>query len=116
MNPDSRRESEQTEHRRIQILADEAMALAKELDLDRDPSVHISRALRGIPEGRERDRLFGQIRAELKRRGFKTPQEQRREDDMILREARDQIMLEDAYRHQARIDPHEREDDEEEAA
>lgn len=112
MSADSRHESERGDRRRIQILADEAIALAKELDLDRYPNLHVSRALHGIPEGRERNRLFGQISAELKRRGFKTPQEQRREDDRILREARDQIMLEDAYKHEARIDPREREDDE----
>ncbi|MBI4435284.1 hypothetical protein HY630_01300 [Candidatus Uhrbacteria bacterium] len=103
---------EPREPQQIKRLADEAEALARDLDLDRNPSLHVSRALQGIPEGRERNRLFGLIQAELKRRGFKSPQQQRREDERDLREAREQLMLEDAYRHQARIDPRERDDDE----
>lgn len=112
MDFDSRREFENTERRRIQILADEAAALAKELDLDRYPSAHISRALRGVPDGKDRDLLFGQIRAELKRRGFKTPQERTREERKRLEEARRQILLEDAYKHEAQIDPHEHDEEE----
>lgn len=116
MNLDSRRQLENTERRRIKILADEAVALAKNLDLDRDPSAHISRTLRGIPEGEERDRLFGQIKAELKRRGFKSPQERTREERQMLENARRQILLEDASKHEACIDPRERKDANEEAA
>lgn len=112
MNPEARRKPDQEEHRHIQILADEAIALAKELDLDHYPNLHVSRALRGVPEGRERNRLFGLITAELKKRRFKTPQEQRREKLQMLKEAKQQILREDAYKHEAHIDPHEREDEE----
>lgn len=111
MNLDLRHESKQAERERVQLLADEAIALAKNLDLDRYPNLHISRALRGMAEGPEREHLFRQIIAELKRRGFKTPQEQRRENERLIREAKDSIIWEDSFTHEARIDPHEREDD-----
>lgn len=116
MNLDSPHALERGERRRIQLLADEAVAFANGLDLDRYPSAHISRALQGIPQGRERDRLFKEINAELKRRGFKSPQERTREEQRMLKDERRKILLKDAYKHEQEIDPHERNDDDQEAA
>jgi hypothetical protein len=94
------KEGERMEH--IKRLADEAEKQAKLLDLKISPSLHITKALQGIPEGRERDLLFGEIRKELKRR-----EEKRKRDQKDLQEALSQLdknkkqeQMRDAWRHQ----------------
>mgnify|MGYP001562739669 FL=1 len=62
---------------RLKRLADEAEKQAKLLDLKVSPSLHITKALQGIPEGRERDLLFGEIRKELKRRAHQKRENQK---------------------------------------
>lgn len=59
---------EEAHRRRVNALADEAVKWMPQVDLKLYPSLHISKALRGIPEGRERDRLFGEVRKEVNRR------------------------------------------------
>ncbi|PJA46154.1 hypothetical protein CO174_00745 [Candidatus Uhrbacteria bacterium CG_4_9_14_3_um_filter_50_9] len=97
-------ESEQ----RLKVLADAAEQWKKEVDLKRYPSLHISKALQGIPEGRERDRLFGEVRKELNRREKKKRAEEKEKrelradaDDARRRIKEDQRMR-DAYAHAKR--------------
>ena len=77
---------------KMKRLADTAEAYAKQLDLTISPSLHITKALQGIPEGRERDLLFGEIRTELNRRKRENKKEQADLEDALrqrtLREAR----------------------------
>jgi len=88
-----------------------------QVDLERYPTLHISRALQGIPDGKERDYLFGQIRKELQRRRRVQRQQQINKDkkyDAALREAKQIMLMEDAAKHEARINPRERNRDEDE--
>jgi len=86
----------------IKRLADEAEKQAKLLDLKISPVLHITKALQGIPEGRERDLLFGEVRKELNKR-----EQKRKRDQKDLQEALNQLekrkkqeQLRDAWRHQ----------------
>lgn len=91
-----------SEHKRqIQRLVDAAEAFAKTLDLKRNPSAHIAAALKGVPDGKERDQLFGEIRRELNKR-------QRARKVLIAQQlectddADEQRIMKDAYAHQMR--------------
>ncbi len=93
---------------RIKRLADSAEQWAESLDLSRYPSIHISKALQGIPNGRERDLLFGAIRRELNKRA--SMQRTSRDDEAVLdkevetirREEQRQRTMREAYAHQMR--------------
>ncbi len=89
---------------RIKKLADAAEAYAKQLDLRISPSLHITKALQGIPEGRERDLLFGEIRKELNKREQKRKREQRDLAEALAQrdETKKQEQLRDAWGHQMR--------------
>jgi uncharacterized protein involved in exopolysaccharide biosynthesis len=108
MSPTSPETPESRHQKHIQVLSDTAETLSTTLDLKRNPTIHISRALAGIPEGKERDRLFGEIRRELEKRNRDAlvlrTQEQEEHDE--LEEARSRLernnMMRDAYAHQMR--------------
>ena len=98
-----------SEHeRRIERHVDAAEGFAKTLDLKRNPSAHIAAALKGIPDGTERDRLFGEVRRELNKRAraqqVKHVQEDeaRAEADEIQSKTERAKMMKDAYGHQMR--------------
>ena len=82
---------------RIKRLADEAEKQAKLLDLKISPSLHITKTLQGIPEGSERDLLFGEVRKELNKR-----EQKRKKDQKNLEKALDTQRLRDAWAHQQR--------------
>ena len=104
------------QERILQRLVDAAEAFAPTLDLKRNPSAHISAALRGIKDGAERDRLFGAIRRELNKR-LKAEQVRRARELEDLDDADEQRMMREAHAHQMRQprdawDPKAGEDDE----
>lgn len=110
---EQRRGPEEMRQRQISALADTAMAAAKHVDFDRVPRGHIWMALDqgGVTDQNERRRLSRSIIAELKKRGFKTPAEQKAGNERELKEATEQMLLEDARIHEARIDPRESDED-----
>lgn len=92
----------------IKQLADDAQQWAQTLDLTRNPSAHISKALQGMRDGKDRDRMFGAIRRELNRREHERDRV-RAQDAALLQEARALQeeekrvrTLKDAYAHQMR--------------
>ena len=89
---------------RLKKLADAAEVYARQLDLNISPSLHITKALQGIPEGRERDLLFGEIRKELNKREQKRKKEQRDLAEALAQKekAQKQERLRDAWGHQMR--------------
>jgi hypothetical protein len=90
-------QSLEARRRRVRDLADSAENWQKEVDLIHYPSLHISKALQGIPEGKERDRLFGEVRKELKRR-----KDKRRQEEEYLAETRKAELMRGAYAHAKR--------------
>jgi hypothetical protein len=108
MNPDRMNFNESIPKSRISKLVDEAERWAKTLDLKRNPVAHISKALQGVPNGRERDELFGAIRRELNRRNNIARHEQHENDELkreakkIREELKNEQTLKDAYAHQMR--------------
>lgn len=108
MKFESPRARESISSSRVTQLADTAQEWAQTLDLRRNPSAHISKALQGVREGRERDLMFGAIRRELNRREREINKESA-EDSALLKEARALQAEEkraqtfkDAYAHQMR--------------
>ncbi len=101
-------ESGSEHERQVKRLVDTAEVFAKTLDLKRNPSAHITAALRGISDGAVRDRLFGEIRHELYQRAraqqVKRVQEdeERAEADEIHSKTERTKMMKDAYAHQMR--------------
>jgi hypothetical protein len=89
---------------RIQQLADSAQQWAKTLDLGRDPSAHISKTLQGVPNGDERDQLFGAIRRELLRRAANKSEDDklRLEADVLREDEKRARIQKEAYAHQMR--------------
>lgn len=107
MKFESPRARESISSSRVTQLADTAQEWAQTLDLRRNPSAHISKALQGVREGRERDLMFGAIRRELNRR--EREKIERTEEGALLKEARALQAEEkraqtfkDAYAHQMR--------------
>ncbi len=93
---------------KVRNLADSAEEWARTLDLERYPSAHISKALQGIPNGRERDLMFGAIRRELNRRAHahKTRSSEEaaiiKEVERMREKERRQRTMAEAYAHQMR--------------
>lgn len=110
---DKHPQREAMERQKIASMADAAMKYADMLDLERKPDNHIWKALdqEGIKNRSDRSYFFRQVSAELKRRGFKTPQQKQKIRDartnQLMKEAREALIMADAAAHERRIDPHE---------
>src|SRR3989338_6711094 len=89
----------------IKKLADEAEKQAKLLDLKISPSLHITKALQGIPESSERDLLFGEVRKELNKREQKRKRDQKDLEKALsqLDKRKNREQLRDAWRHQMQL-------------